>query len=133
MRPAPVTTARRCLGVIFLTAAIMKSADLQLFAAHIDDFRLVPEGLQTYCAVAIVAVEGVAALLLLLNCRSRASALVLGACTALFTAAMGAVLIRGLSVDCDCFGGITQQRVGLLSIGRNLLLLGGLLFVAHRS
>lgn len=133
-RGSPAVTATRvCLAIVFLAAALAKSTDIRLFAAHIKDFQLVPDHLGHYCALAIVAVELTCALFLLFDYRARFSALLLAACTLLFTLAMVTVLVRGFALDCNCFGGIAQMPVGPLAIGRNTLLLAGLLLVALGS
>lgn len=117
---------RLLLTGVFLWAGVAKLRGPHLFAADIAAFRLLPDGgvgsalvlafylpwLEVLCAAGLWVP------------RWRTAALGIGTMLlAGFTLALGSAWVRGLHLDCGCFGagGGTNLPV---AVGRNLLLLG---------
>lgn len=122
------------LGLVFLSAAGFKLADLDAFRTTIARFGIVLDGLVPATALALVAAEVVLGLGLLLGQRwALYGALLL---LLLFLAVLTYGLQLGLEVDCGCFGPSGQDGdVGLLqALWRDLVLLalGGYLWWRHR-
>jgi putative oxidoreductase len=119
------TVARVLLGAIFIAAGMLKIADPAAFALAIARMQILPKALIGPAAIVLPWVELVsgAALLALPDWR-RASLAVLGSLLGIFTIALIAVLIRGTSAHCGCFGTdggvLGRTDVALL---RNLVLL----------
>ena len=119
-----VMTAARCgLAALFIVAGALKWRDPSGFAQEIANYRLWPE-LAPHLAALLPAVEITAGLALLIAPvpwrRAAAAALVL--LTAAFTLAVATAVVRGLDIDCGCFGA-ASSRVSWLTVGRNLILL----------
>lgn len=96
--------ARLTLGAVFLYAGALKSQNLTAFSASVARYRLLPDIGNQLVAAILPAIEFLAGLLLIVNRRVRPAALVAGFLTLLFAAALLTVLLRGLSIDCGCFG-----------------------------
>ncbi len=120
--PVVSLTARLAIAGIFLFAGASKLRDPTGFAVEIGYYELLP-GLAPYVAIVLPMIEVVAGLTLLLAPRlwRRAAAVVCAVLMAAFTFAASAALVRGLNIDCGCFGGgsgpitwLTLVRDGVL-------------------
>jgi uncharacterized membrane protein YphA (DoxX/SURF4 family) len=97
--------ARLALGGLFLYAGAAKLPDMAGFAVDVANYRLLPAVAVPPLAAAVVGVELVLGLLLLAGRWTRAASLVATALLALFVVALSQALLRGISLDCGCFGG----------------------------
>lgn len=98
------------LAIIFLIGAGQKLRDVAMFAAAIEQYRLLPQSLSVAAAWSLVTAELAAAVLLLpLSTRSGGAllaALVLG----VVTLAVVVNLLRGRrAIDCGCGGPLGQS------------------------
>ena len=106
---------RLVLAAVFLFAGGLKIVDPLGFARNIADYDLVPEALVPVIAVVLPWWE-VAAGVLALAGRWKIGALtVLTGLSAAFFVLGGITLARGMSVECGCFGSLSE-RVGPLSL-----------------
>jgi uncharacterized membrane protein YphA (DoxX/SURF4 family) len=96
--------SRLALAAIFVYAAIPKIGDPAAFARDIANYRLIPGEWASPIAVTLPWVELVAALCLVIGLWTRAAALVCAVLLAVFTAATVAAVLRGLNIECGCFG-----------------------------
>ncbi len=96
---------RLLLGGLFLYAGAVKAADVTGFARTVAGYQLLPYALNYLVAATLPFVELLAGLLLLLERKVRGAALLLAFLTVAFIGALVSVLVRGLEVDCGCFGG----------------------------
>jgi uncharacterized membrane protein YphA (DoxX/SURF4 family) len=115
------------LGALFIIAALAKLADPGKFAVEIADYRFLPL-LAPYLAVMLPGVELVLGVALIVGRRSWRQAAALGMLLllAVFTVAVTQVVLRGINVDCGCFGG-TSGTVTWLTVGRDVILFGAAL------
>ena len=115
--------ARLLVGGLFCYAGVMKLRDPVGFANEIANYHLVPE-LAPYAAASLPTVEVVLGAALIAGPRPwrRAAALVLCALLALFTVAVAQAVLRGINVDCGCFG-TSSGPVSTWTVIRDLLLL----------
>ncbi|MFI6787720.1 MauE/DoxX family redox-associated membrane protein [Nonomuraea sp. NPDC050383] len=115
-----LASAYLAVAAVLLGAALGKVRDVRGFAATIDGYRVLPAPLALPAAVTVLAVEVAAAALLLAPGLRRLGSVVAALLFAVFLAAMGSVLRRGLRVGCGCFGGRdlvgpgTMVRTGVL-------------------
>lgn len=122
--PVVVRALAAVLSVILLVGGWQKLRDPQLFAAAIDNYRLLPESLSPLLARLLPLFEIVAGLLLLSPEHSELGGLLSIALLLLVTAAVVINLLRGhADIDCGC-GGLSQQRLSWPLVLRNGLLLG---------
>ena len=116
-------TVRICqlvIGAIFAMAGLAKVGDLAGFAEQVHNFRLAPVALENLLAMTLPWIEVVAALALILGIRARAGGVVTAALMAVFTVAVALALVRGLDIECGCFGTADASRVGLVKLAQNL-------------
>jgi uncharacterized membrane protein YphA (DoxX/SURF4 family) len=99
------TLCRIVLGLVWLWAAVAKMADARASVRAVTAYRLLPHGLVEPVAWGLPFVELVLAALLLLGVRTRVAAVLSLSLLALFTGAVASAWVRGLSIDCGCFGG----------------------------
>ena len=133
---------RLALAGIFLYAAFPKLMDPAGFAKAITNYRLVlPFIGQNYVyptAMLIPALEAVVGIGLLFNKSKHACSFLAALLMGLFTVLILQAVLRGLNIDCGCFGSsaIAQAKatkVGWLKIGEDICWLAAAIFVYKRS
>ena len=121
---------RWTLGLVFLYAGAVKLRAPQEFADSIASFQMLPGPVIDPLAVCLPCFELFTAALLLMGWRTRAAALAASLMASVFAAALATALLRGLTVDCGCFGGGTPSRLKTwTSLGRDLLLIAASVFL----
>ena len=95
---------RILLAGVFLYAGIEKLGSPQLFADSIATFRLLPDVLINPLALGLPFFEITIGGLLFSGRWFRVAALGAVAMTAVFIIAFASASVRGISVDCGCFG-----------------------------
>ena len=108
---------------MFLAAALAKIGDAGAFARQIHYYRLLPFGLENLLAITLPWIELLAALAILLRLRPQAGSVVVAGLMALFVAVVAAAVVRGLDIECGCFGTADAGRVGVVKLLENLGLL----------
>lgn len=112
------------LNSIDLLKPIAKAGvDPLAFAGAIKGFRILHNDLIPFATFAIPWLEVVCAFALLLGLGTRGAARIIIALLLIFCLAMVSVIIRGIDVECTCFGKFLGGTVGWLSILRNVVLL----------
>ena len=132
---------RRCrfvlrilIAALFLFAAISKLFDPSSFAQQIANYQLTPWTGTAALAVFLPALELCVGICLLFG-RWESGALVwLAVLLVIFSGALLSAIVRGLSIDCGCFGRSVENTGTLWPLLRNLLLLGvtGFLWVSRK-
>lgn len=111
------------LSIVLIAGAWQKLRDLALFAAAVDNYRLLPGWLVAPVAYLLPVVELTAGVLLLFPETVLSGALL---SSALLCAVTGAVIVnlqRGrTSIDCGC-GGLSGQPLSWGLVSRNLVLM----------
>jgi uncharacterized membrane protein YphA (DoxX/SURF4 family) len=97
-------TGRIVLGAVFIYAAVLKLASPQEFANHVAAYQIVPNPGVNLLALGLPLFEFACGLLVLTGLFIRVGALGLGGLLAVFIAAAASAWLRGLSIDCGCFG-----------------------------
>jgi uncharacterized membrane protein YphA (DoxX/SURF4 family) len=116
---------RLVLGVVFIISALGKLLDPQDFAHAVAAFRLLPVQTVNLFSMALPWVEMICAVLLIVNRKTTAAALILAGLNVVFIVAIVSAMARGLDIDCGCFSLLSKQKAGLSIwlIARDLLLL----------
>ena len=117
--------ARLVAATVFAIAGISKVGDPQGTVRAVRAYRLVPEGAVHAVAYALPTFEIALAVLLVLGVATRVVGTVAATAVIVFIAAIASAGIRGLRIDCGCFGGggaVTHTHY-LLDIARDVLLL----------
>lgn len=92
------------LAAVFAYAAVVKIADLETFARAIENYRLLPPAWSGAAAVLLPWLELGAAFALLAPGWRRAGALLALGLALVFCIAVGSAWVRGLDINCGCFG-----------------------------
>ena len=100
----PLFVARLILGMVFIVASIDKIAAPDAFAASIHAYRLTPAIIENILAIVIPWIELLCGICLVAGMNVRASSFLLTILLGVFTIAISLALIRGLKIDCGCFG-----------------------------
>ena len=124
---------RWLVGGIFLYAGILKIGNPQAFADSVATFQLLPSFLIPSLALGLPLFEITCGLLMILGWGRRPAALGILVLAGVFALALLQALLRGLEVDCGCFGGgAPSEGKTWLALGRDVVL-GGLAWVLYRA
>jgi len=97
--------ARLILGVVLVVAGGLKVTSPLVSARAVRAFQILPYDLAGYVGYALPVVEILVGLLLVVGLFTRLSAVVGGLLMLAFIIGISSAWIRGLSIDCGCFGG----------------------------
>jgi uncharacterized membrane protein YphA (DoxX/SURF4 family) len=122
---------RIVLGGLFIYSGGMKLLDPAAFQIEISYFRLVPLGLAGWVAAYLPWLEVLCGAALVSRRQLPGSLAVLSVLMVLFIFFVGSAWARGLNVTCGCFGASDTTTSYPIWIGRNLLILGGLLATGY--
>ena len=106
------TIARLVVGGVLLVAGALKVIDPQSSVAAVRAYELVPDWLERPIGWGLPFLELGLGLLLLSGLFTRTAALVAGLVFVVFILAVVSAAVRGLSIDCGCFGGGGQVAPG---------------------
>lgn len=97
--------ARLILGGVLIVAGALKVTSPAVAARAVQAFQILPFDLAGYVGYALPVVEIAVGLLLVIGLFTRASALVGGLLMLAFILGIISAWVRGLNIDCGCFGG----------------------------
>lgn len=116
---------RLTLGGVFIYAGVLKIADPQAFADSIVTFSMLPKETINLLALTLPPFEILLGILLVGGWKLRSASFAIAILCFVFAVALVQAIIRGLEVDCGCFGGGDPSPLGVwLSLGRDLALFG---------
>jgi uncharacterized membrane protein YphA (DoxX/SURF4 family) len=100
---------RIVLGGLFVYAGVAKALEPLDFAQNIRNYRLVGQELSFIAAVVLPWLEVLAGLALSAGVWTRASSLLISGLLVFFIALTVVTIVRGLDVDCGCFGALSRK------------------------
>ena len=120
---------RILLGLIFLFAGIAKISDPVRFIFTLRQFNLFSEAVIPFMALYLPWLEFILGLFLILGLLYRASAFLLACLNTMFAIAILTVVVRGMEIDCGCFGMFadvseTPDSAYIKAIIRNVIFIG---------
>ena len=118
------------LAGLFAYAGASKLLDPQGFAEDLQNYRALPDAWAGMLAVALPMLELVVAAGLLATSHAGGAALLSGLLLAAFAGAMAQAKLRGIDVECGCFGG--ASRVSWWKVALDLGLAAAAFAVAAR-
>lgn len=118
--------SRIILGLIFMTAGAEKISDPESFAVAIENYRLFPVITINLIALTLPWLEFVIGLFLIFGIYVKENVFIINVLLVLFIIFVLSAFLRGLDIECGCFGTRDGQKVGIYKILENmgLLLLG---------
>lgn len=115
---------RLIAGGVFIYAGIIKLIDPVAFAEDIANYQAFPHWTWNLAAAIVPIAEVVGGLALVTGFKRRASAVMLGSLTVAFIGLILSVIVRGIDLNCGCFGeAVEASRVGWPLVLRDLGLL----------
>lgn len=115
---------RLIVAGVFLLAGVQKLVAPDVFAQDIANYQAFPYWTWNLAAAIVPVTEVLGALAVLTDLRRRAALIVLGSLTVAFIGLIGSVIVRGISLDCGCFGEAAEaSAVGWPMLLRDLGLL----------
>lgn len=116
--------ARLIVAGVFVVAGVIKLLDPAAFAQDIANYQAFPWWTWNLAAAVVPVVEILAGLAVLTGFKRRAGTIVLGSLTIAFLGLIASVMIRGIDLNCGCFGEATDaSAVGWPLVFRDLGLL----------
>jgi len=100
---------RLVLGGLFVYAGAVKIAAPLDFAQNVRNYQLVGQSLSFIAGLVLPWLEVLAGVFLIAGAWRRGAALVLSTLLVFFVALTIVTMIRGLDVDCGCFGAIDRK------------------------
>jgi putative oxidoreductase len=124
---------RFVIGGLFAYAAFEKVLHPAAFAMAVRAYKLIPFSLSNLFAIAVSWSEIVAATFLILGILTRKAAGAIFILLVMFTAAITTVLVRGMVIDCGCFGEGGATTSWLLLVRNAALLFGSFLIIRYND
>ena len=122
------------VAAVFIYAGIDKIHDPLQFADSIAAFAILPAVLINMLAMGLPPFEIASGLLLIGPWTRRVGSLAVAVILVVFMIALSSALLRGLTLDCGCFGVGAPSRPRMwLELALDAVLLSGALFVYLRS
>lgn len=117
--------ARLILGGVLITAGWLKAFNISDAENAVRAYKVLPIQIADLVGITLPWLEIGIGLLLVLGVATRFAAIVGGAIMVIFIIAIAQAGLRGLSIDCGCFGGGGAVAPGktkyLQEIGRDLI------------
>lgn len=111
------------MGLVFIVAALAKIGDVSAFAEQIHNFRMMPVWPENLVAMTLPWIELLAGMSLLLGIRPRSGGVIATGLMAFFLVAVAIAMVRGLDIECGCFGTADATEVGLSKLAQNAVML----------
>lgn len=100
---------RLVVGGVFIWAAVTKIADPLSFAQDVRNYRLVGQSLSFVTAIILPWVELLAGVCLIIGIFPRSSALLISGLLVFFIILVAVTMLRGIDVECGCFGTFNRK------------------------
>ncbi len=114
---------RMVLGGVFGFSAWSKIMAPQALADAIVGFEIIPGSIALEAAIMLIWLELFCGIFMILGLWARATVIVITGMLTLFELGLISVVVRGIEVNCGCFGQFTEMMVGWDTIMRNMVLL----------
>ncbi len=124
---------RFVIGGVFAYAAFEKVLHPAAFAIAVRGYKLIPFSLSNLFAIALSWSELFAAGMLILGILTRKAAGAVFILLIVFIAAISAVMVRGMVIDCGCFGEGGAHTSWLLLVRNALMLFGAFLIIRYND
>ncbi|MBS1493630.1 MAG: DoxX family membrane protein [Bacteroidetes bacterium] len=121
------------IGAVFLYASYNKLFDQVGFAKSVYAYKFLPDFLVNITAIIVPSLEFIAGLFLMFGLFRKGSSLIIIILLSVFLIALVQAYLRGLDIDCGCFGSNPEDKVTsadlLIRIFEDILLLLGAIII----
>jgi len=119
-------TFRVAIGVVFLFAGLAKISDPVRFLLSLREFQLFPDIITRLSAIYLPWLEFVLGFFIILGLLHKTASLMLASLNVVFALAILSVIVRGIDIDCGCFGLLADtlkipDRADIKAIFRNII------------
>jgi uncharacterized membrane protein YphA (DoxX/SURF4 family) len=124
------------LGLVFVVAGALKGMHPRDAALSIGAFQLTGPWLSMFGGIVFPGVEVLAGASLVSGWMVRGASLVTAGFSLMFAVVVASVMVRGLDLECGCFGHFAiSPRAGPVTLGFDLVLLAssGIVFLGSRD
>lgn len=121
------------LASVFIYAGAIKLVAPQNFSDSIAAFDILPNRLINVTALSLPPFEIISGLVVLIGIQCRSALIGIVALTIIFIFAAASAILRGIPIDCGCFGsGKASVLDAWMTLGRDILILAVALTLAAR-
>jgi putative oxidoreductase len=113
---------RLVVGGVFIWAGVSKIIDPLEFAQNISNYRVFPPVISFFLALILPWIEAICGVFLILGIFRSASALLLSGVLAVFLVLVTVTVLRGIDIDCGCFGHLSRKVDYILILEDGVLL-----------
>jgi putative oxidoreductase len=113
---------RFVVGGVFIWAGLLKILDPLEFAQDIANYRVFSRDISFVIAIVLPWIEVLCGVLVILGIFRATSSLVLSGLLVAFLALITATILRGIDVECGCFGSLGRRVDFLLLLTDSILL-----------
>jgi uncharacterized membrane protein YphA (DoxX/SURF4 family) len=113
---------RLVVGGMFIWAGVSKIIDPLGFAQNIANYRVFSQGISFFLALVLPWAEVFCGAFLILGIFRSASALLLSGFLVVFLVLIAVTMIRGIDIDCGCFGSLSGKVDFKLIVTDSILL-----------
>ena len=118
------------LAFVFIYAGIIKIVDADSFSQSVYNYKLLPDVTVNIIAVVLPWIELCTGLLLLFGISVKENSFLITGMLMIFIFAIAISLLRGLNIECGCFGTVNGAKVGISKIIENIgLVIIGLVLI----
>lgn len=110
------------LSLIFIFSGIEKISDLNYFLVAINNYKIFPDFTHNFITVTFPWIELILGVLLLFGFYKKEISVIFSFLIFLFTLLIFISILRGLDIDCGCFGTLSSVKVGYYKIYENTIL-----------
>ncbi len=100
---------RLILGGVFIWAGIIKITNPLGFAQDISNYQILPQSISFFLALFLPWIEVICGVFIITGLFLRSSSLFLSGLLGGFLILMIVTLIRGIDVECGCFGSLSRH------------------------
>jgi uncharacterized membrane protein YphA (DoxX/SURF4 family) len=104
------TIFRMMVGLLFIYACIDKIVAPAYFAGTIQNYQLLSVSLINIVSITLPWLELICGILLMVGIWHRAAAVIISFLMTVFIIAILSVILRGLDIECGCFGSDTSAN-----------------------
>jgi len=102
-------TFRLTVGGIFTWAGLLKIIDPHGFAQSIANYNIFPQGMSLFLALVLPWIEVICGIFLISGIFRKASTIIISGSLAIFLILIAVSILRGLDIDCGCFGNLGRK------------------------
>ncbi|MFQ6109337.1 MAG: MauE/DoxX family redox-associated membrane protein [Candidatus Aminicenantales bacterium] len=100
---------RLTAGGVFIWAGLLKILDPLGFAQDIANYRMFPQGVSFFLALILPWIEVLCGVFLIFGILRQASAFLLSLLLVSFLLLIASAIMRGIDIDCGCFGRLSHK------------------------